>query len=289
MTVDLTVCARTDVGLVRPVNEDGFVIADLTSGCALHDPYASSRLEVGEGGVLLAVSDGLGGHAAGEVASALVLESLRRSLARIIPADPVQVDLLLEDAVQRANRAVWEASALHRGCERMGATLTAAFVHGGFAHIAEVGDSRAYLLRGHAIQLVTHDQSYVQLLIDSGVAPWEARRSPMSGAVLQAMGLLPSVTVAIERLALRRGDCLILCSDGLSGKVGDAELRAAVQWSREPDRACDAMIDLALERGGDDNVTAVVASVGGDLPPAIAGESISDTLHVVQEFRMGVR
>lgn len=289
MTVDLMVCARTDVGLVRPVNEDGFVVADLTSGCALHDPYASLRLEVGDRGVLLAVSDGLGGHAAGEVASALVLESLRRSLSRSIPANPMQVDELVEEAVQQANRAVWEASALHRGCERMGATLTAVLVHGGFAHIAEVGDSRAYLLRGHSIQLVTHDQSYVQLLIDSGVSPWEARRSPMSGAVLQAMGLLPSVTVAIERLALRRGDCLILCSDGLSGKVGDAELRAAVQWSREPDRACEAMIDLALERGGDDNITAIVASVEGDLPPAIAGESISDTLHVVQEFRMGAR
>lgn len=286
MSVELTLCARTDVGLVRPINEDAFVIADLTSGCALHEPYASSRVEVGERGVLLAVSDGLGGHAAGEVASALVLETLRRSLSRRIPTDPAQVDALVEDAVQQANRAVWEASVFHRGFERMGATLTAVFVHGGFAHIAEVGDSRAYLLRGRAIQLVTHDQSYLQLLIDSGVSPWEARRSPLSGAVLQAMGLRPSVAVALERLALRQDDCLVLCSDGLSGKVGDAELRAAVQWSRDPDRACDAMIDMALERGGDDNITAIVAGVSGDLPPSTAGESISDTLLVVQEFRI---
>ncbi|HEX8790577.1 MAG TPA: protein phosphatase 2C domain-containing protein [Polyangiaceae bacterium] len=286
--MDLTVCARTDAGLVRPVNEDAFVVADLTSGCALHDPYASTRLEVGEQGVLLAVSDGLGGHAAGEVASALVLESLHRSLARSIPPDPVQVDEVVEDAVLRANRAVWEAGALHRGRERMGATLTAVFVHDGFAHIAEVGDSRAYLVRGRAIHLVTHDQSYLQLLIDSGVSPWEARRSPLCGAVLQAMGLRPSVTVAIERLALRQGDRLILCSDGLTSKVGDAELRALVQWSRETDMACEAMIDMALQRGGDDNVTAVVASLSGDLPPPVADESISDTLQVVQDFGMDV-
>ncbi|HEX8789883.1 MAG TPA: protein phosphatase 2C domain-containing protein [Polyangiaceae bacterium] len=287
MTVDLAVCARTDAGFVRPANEDAFVIADLTSGCVISDPHASSRhLEVGQRGVLLAVSDGLGGHAAGEVASALVVESMRQSLSRSIPSEPAEVDELVAEAAQRANQLVWEAAAQRPGCQRMGATLTAVFVHGGFAHIAEVGDSRAYLLRDQAIEQITHDQSYLQLLIDRGVPPWEARRSPHSGDVLQAMGVRPHVTVALERLALRRGDCLILCSDGLSSKVVDAELRAAVQWARELDAACERMIDLALERGGDDNITAIVAGVSGDLPPVNAGERIADTLQIVQAFRV---
>lgn len=284
MTVNLTVSARTDVGLVRGSNEDAFVVADLTGGSALHEPRVASRLEVGDRGVLLAVSDGLGGHAAGEVASALVVESLRRSMSRSIPEDPRRVDALVEDAALRANRAVWQAS--HEpGRERMGATLTALFVHGPFAHIAEVGDSRAYLLRGGTIQQVTRDQSYVQLLIDSGVSPRDALRSPFSSVVLQAMGTRPDVKVALGRLALRQRDCLIVCSDGLSNKVGAEEMRWAVLRSPQLDDACAAMIDLAKQRGGDDNITVIVAGVSGDLPPQIVGETIADTFQVVKEFR----
>lgn len=284
MAVNLTVCARTDTGLVRKANEDAFVVADLTSGSALHEPQVASRLEVGDRGVLLAVSDGLGGHAAGEVASALVVESLRRSMCRSIPDDPRRVDALVEEAARRANHAVWQA-AHQAGRERMGATLTAVFLHGPHAHIAEVGDSRAYLLRGGVIQQVTRDQSYVQLLIDSGVSPGEAQRSPLSSVVLQAMGTRPEVKVALGRLALRQRDCLIVCSDGLSNKVGLEELRWAVLRSQRLDAACAAMVDLAKQRGGDDNITVIVAGVSGDLPPLVAGERISDTLHVVREFR----
>jgi serine/threonine protein phosphatase PrpC len=287
MTVDLTVCARTDPGLVRPSNEDAFIVADLTSGCAVHQPYVGFRVDIGTRGVLLAVSDGLGRHAAGEVASALVVESLRRALSCRIPEEPAQVDILLDEAVQRANSAVWHASIEPR-YEGMAATLTAVLVHGHVAHIAEVGDSRAYVLRGGAIEQVTHDQSYAQLLIDSGVAPDEARHSPLGGAVLQAIGLGPEVSVALGRLALRRHDCLILCSDGLSNKVGPAQLRAAVAWSRELDVACDMMVDLALQRGGEDNITALVASVDGDLQPPADGERISQTFEVVRDFEIDV-
>lgn len=283
MTVDLTVCARTDAGLVRSTNQDAFIVADLTSGGSVHEPYVGFRMDVGQGGVLLAVSDGLGGRAAGEVASALAVETLCRSLSCSIPDDPELVEDLLEEAVQRANRAVFRAS-VEPGYQRMGATLTAVLVHGALAHIAEVGDSRAYVLRGGAIEQVTHDQSYLQLLIDRGVAPRNARRSPLSGAVLQAIGVKPEVTVALGRLALRRHDCLILCSDGLSSKVGAAEMRAAVTWSRQLDVACDTMVDLALKRGGEENITALIASVEGDLPSLLDGERISQTFEVVQEF-----
>jgi PPM family protein phosphatase len=283
--VNLTVSARTDPGLVRPFNEDSFVVADLTSGDVLHEPYVASELKVGERGVLLAVSDGLGGHAAGEVASALVIDSLWRSLSRSIPEDPWQVDDIVEEAAQQANHAVWKA-AHQPGLERMGATLTAAFLHGRCAHIVEVGDSRAYLLRGGVIQQVTHDQSYVQLLLDKGVPPRDAHRTPLASMVLQAMGTKPDVKVALGRLALRHGDRLVLCSDGLWNKLGAAEMQAAIVWSRQLDAACNAMVDLALQRGGDDNITAIVAEMSGDLLPLRAGESIDDTLEVVREYRI---
>jgi serine/threonine protein phosphatase PrpC len=280
MPIHLTVYGQTDPGLVRPSNEDAFVIADLTGGSLLMEQRIA-QFEVGQQGVLLAVSDGMGGHAAGEIASALVVESLRRSMAQ----HPGEArDALLEKAVLQANRDVWEA-ARYPGRENMGATLTAVFIHGGVAHIAEVGDSRAYLLRNGNVLQVTRDQSYVQLLVDVGaLSPEDAKKSEVSNVILQAMGLKPDVTAAIGRLDLRDRDAFILCSDGLSNKASIEELRDLVLTSPGLDAACVRMIDLAKSRGGEDNVTVVVAGVSGDLPQPVASESLSQTLHVLQEF-----
>jgi serine/threonine protein phosphatase PrpC len=283
MVVNLTVYGQTDVGLVRPINEDAFVIADVTGGSVLQEQRIA-RFEVGERGVLMAVSDGLGGHAAGEVASALVIESMRRSMEQRKAAGDEPPDSLMKRATERANREVWEAAHLP-GRKNMAATLTAVYIRGATAHIAEVGDSRAYLLRGGVIEQVTRDQSYVQLLVDrGGLTSEEARRSPLSNVILQAMGLAPDVTVALGRLDLRLRDCFILCSDGLSNKVRPEELRAIVLGSRRLDAACVRMVGLAKKRGGEDNITVIVAGVSGDLPPLVAGESISDTLEVLQEY-----
>jgi serine/threonine protein phosphatase PrpC len=195
-----------------------------------------------------------------------------------------EVDALMEQATKRANRVVWEAAACP-GREQMGATLTAVFIHGRTAHIAEVGDSRAYLLRGGVIEQVTRDQSYVQLLVDKGtLTEEEAKKSSFGNVILQAMGLEPDVKVALGRLDLRLRDCFILCSDGLSNKVAAEELRSIVLASRRLDGACARMVDLAKERGGEDNITAIVAGVSGDLPPLVAGETIADTLAILQEF-----
>src|SRR5579863_4492800 len=163
MPLNLTVVAQTNVGLVRESNEDAFVIADLTGG-SLVEGGRIAKFEVGQRGVLLAVSDGMGGHQAGEVASALVVESLRRSMAQSPQATS---EALLERAALQANREVWRAAHMP-GREHMGATLTAVFIHDKTAYIAEVGDSRAYLVRNGQIKQVTRDQSYVQLMVDSG-------------------------------------------------------------------------------------------------------------------------
>jgi serine/threonine protein phosphatase PrpC len=279
----LTVYGETDVGLVRRWNEDAFIVADLTGGSVLPEQRIT-RFDVGRRGVLLAVSDGLGGHKAGEVASALVVESLRRSMVNHRHSDPGECDELMEEATKRANREVWTA-AHYPGRERMGATLTAVFIKGEFAHIAEVGDSRAYLLRAGMIEQVTRDQSFVQALVEGGaLTDEEAGRSSLRNVILQAMGLKPDVTVALGRLQLRQRDCLLLCSDGLSNKVSADELRAIVLHAPRLDVACLRMIGLAKKRGGEDNITVVIAGVGGDLPIPAQGEKIEDTLEVLKEF-----
>ena len=281
MRVNLTACAQTDVGLVRKSNEDAFVVADLTGGSLLGDHIA--RFEVGQRGVLLAVSDGMGGHQAGEVASALVIESLRRSMGS--QAGVGASDILLEKATVQANLEVWQA-AHHPGRENMGATLTALFVHDTSAYIAEVGDSRAYVLRGGQIAQVTRDQSFVQSLVDSGaMTPSQAKGSRFSNLVLQAMGLGPEVSVALGRVDLRQRDCLVLCSDGLSNELSADEMRQTILTSAGLDAACANLINEAKRRGGDDNITAIVAGVDGDLPPATFGESIAETFHVIRAFQ----
>lgn len=280
--MNLTVCAQTDIGLVRSSNEDAFVVADLTGGSLL-EQQRSARFEVGRRGVLLAVSDGMGGHQAGEVASALVVESLRRAMASHQGGEPS--DALLEKATVQASREVWQA-AHYPGRENMGATLTAMFIHGKTAYIAEVGDSRAYLLRGGQIAQVTRDQSYVQFLIDSGaMSAGQAKNSGFGNVILQAMGSKADVSVALGKLDLRQRDCLLLCSDGLSNRLSPDEIRQVVLTSSRLDIACARLIEAAKQRGGEDNITAIVAGVSGDVPRAISGESIAETFFVIQEFQ----
>jgi serine/threonine protein phosphatase PrpC len=216
------------------------------------------------------------------VASALVVQSLQRSMTEL--AGRLPDDALLERAVLSANRTVWEAAHVP-GREKMGATLTALYVHGPMVHIAEVGDSRAFVVRNGVIQQVTKDQSYVQLLIDAGaVRPEEAEHAPMRGVILQAMGQEKSVRVALGRIELRRKDCFLLCSDGLSNKVTEDEMRETLCKARTLEEACAQLVAMANERGGEDNITVIAGGVSGDLPELAGGESIADTWQVLKEF-----
>jgi serine/threonine protein phosphatase PrpC len=276
----LSVAGHTDVGKVREKNEDAFVVADLTGGTLL-DGATHARFDVGERGVLLAVSDGMGGAAAGEVASAIVVETLTLALANA-PADTPR-DALMNDAVQKAHRAVWDEA--KRESKKMGATLTAIFVRAGEAYIAEVGDSRAYLLRNGKLCQLTHDQSMVQMLVDTGVIePEQAETSPIRNVILQAMGNQKNVKVALARLELRDRDCIVLCSDGLTGMVSDSEIKEVILASGRPELAAKQLVDLANERGGKDNITVVLAGVGGALTPPSPDETIKDTLEVLTSF-----
>jgi serine/threonine protein phosphatase PrpC len=285
MSVHLSVAARTDVGSGRAHNEDAFVIADLCGG-HLHHGCPAAQFDLREpGGALLAVSDGMGGHLAGEVASAIVVVSLARSLAATAHAPSEES---LKAAVQQAHRAVQDA-ARHPGCEGMGATLTAMLVHGpsesATATIAEVGDSRAYLLRGGQLTRLTKDQNFEQLLVDLGaIDQSQAGQSPLQNLLLQAMGHEQPIKAELGKLALRSHDCVVLCSDGLTQQVHDEQIRSALIASPSPDVACERLIALSNELGGGDDVTVVVAEMTGDLRPCRPTEKLADTFEVVEPF-----
>jgi serine/threonine protein phosphatase PrpC len=283
--ITVSACGLTDMGKVRTNNEDAFLIANLAdAGAGAPVPKQLATFEAGEHAVLLAVSDGMGGADAGEVASALVVESLRQAMTEA--GGKGDWDAATKQAVERANREVWSA-AKAPGRRGMGATVTAVCLQGDHAHIAEVGDSRAYLLRNARIRQVTRDQSFVQYLVDAGaLKPEEAASYPMKNVVLQAMGQSADVQVALGRLELRRGDKLLLCSDGLSGKLKADEMLAKVQQAPSLEAACKALIDLANERGGDDNITVVLARVDGDgLRVPHDQETLTQTFQVLAEYK----
>jgi serine/threonine protein phosphatase PrpC len=281
----VSVAAVTHPGLLREKNEDAFVVADLTSGLLLAE-NGHGRFDVGERGVLLAVSDGMGGAWAGDVASALVVDTLTREIADAYPVTPR--DAVGAAAVHAAHDAVRKRG--ERDHATMGATLTAVFVRGGRAYIAEVGDSRAYLVRGEGIAQLTHDQSLAQLLVDSGVLDaTTASRSPLRNVILQAMGHQPDLEVALGRLELRDRDCLVLCSDGLTTHVTDEKIRTVVLSARRPEIAAHRLVALANERGGTDNITVVVAGVGGALAPPSPDERPEDAVEVIEAYEPQIR
>jgi len=277
MPTSLNVAGRTDVGRTRPHNEDAFVIIDLADpGRAWTGP-----VDVAGHRVVLAVSDGMGGHEAGEVASAIVIDTLVKSLGAHVTDPP---DHALELAVREANQAV-RAAAVAQDKVGMGATLTAILIDSDNAWIAEVGDSRAYLLRNGQLRQLTRDQSFVQMLVDAGaITAEEAKTSPRKNVILQAIGTQPTLTAAIARLLLRRGDRLLVCCDGLSNELADAEL-ATILAEVDPVAAAEHAIAAANAHGGHDNITAIIAHVDGDGIPAVAqGEHITATYRVVQDF-----
>jgi serine/threonine protein phosphatase PrpC len=280
--VHVSVAGKSDVGRVRGNNEDAFLVADLTLGTRFMEGGATRRIDVGPKGVLLVVSDGMGGEQAGEVASSLVVDAFTRTLEAAPTFGPPVAQL--KHAVAKAHLDVAAASR-RRGREGMGATLTAVHVFGRTAYVAEIGDSRAYLLRAGHIRQLTHDQNVAQILADAGALDGEAvKSSPMRHVLAQAMGQGGGVQVALSKLVLRDRDCLLLCSDGLTGALSDAEVRDEILGSRNLDEACDRLVAKANQRGGADNITVVVAGVSGDLPLASADERVSTTHEILESF-----
>jgi serine/threonine protein phosphatase PrpC len=266
---------------VRDLNEDGFVIVDLRKSPPVHSMLLPIEIEVGDFGVLLAVSDGMGGARAGEVASALTLHALRTELPAGVGGTP---EAALIASVESANQRVYQAAAVGTEHHGMGATLTAILVHGSRAYVAEIGDSRAYVLRGNRLVQLTRDQSYVQVLLDQGALTQEqAEKFEHKNVILQAIGVRSSVVVALSRFTLCQGDRLLLCSDGLSNEVTDEQIRQVLATHASVDAGCGRLIELANLQGGADNITVVLADVQGSALPELANEE-HVSLESVQTF-----
>jgi serine/threonine protein phosphatase PrpC len=258
--VRLSAFGKTDTGLVREVNEDAFGMADLTTGQRWPGGQQASAWSAAGSGVLLEVSDGMGGAKAGEVASALSIEGVLTGMLEAAKAGHVS-DKVLRSVIERVSKKIYEAGKRpdRRG---MGATLTAILVKGRTAYVAQIGDSRAYLLRDGKLGQITHDQSYVQMLVDAGVmTPEEAERSPRKNIIMQVMGQ-ESVKVALGRIELRAGDRLLLCSDGLTNVLDDSSICAVACGAKDLVTAVNELVAKTLEGGAPDNVTAILAEIG---------------------------
>ena len=254
----LTAFGLTDRGRRRSKNEDDLGVVDLSTGKTV-DPAVLEDVSIGELGVLLAVCDGVGGRRAGEVASALALSRLAEEMEEQAKSCPRRA--VFGAAVERVNRTVWEKAHEDPRFEGMATTLTAAVVCRNRAILAHVGDSRAYVFRGGSIRQVTRDQSFVQSLVAAGaLSEEEAKNSPYRNVILQAIGRKKKVEVALDAVDLEPGDALLLCTDGLSEKVEAPELGRALQ-SPDLEAVVRGLIDLANERGGEDNITALAARI----------------------------
>jgi protein phosphatase len=265
--VRVTVFGKTDLGLTRDHNEDTFLVADLSTGNASLHPDVRDH-EVGPRGSLFMVADGMGGAAAGELASAMAADIIYRHLSTAWIQDAEmsasRFAFRMKEAVELANQQIYFYAREHPDVRGMGTTVTAAGVFGNELYLTQIGDSRGYLIRNGAAVQLTRDQSLTQRLVDAGeLTEEEAEQSERRNIILQALGPDPRVKVDLSRQTLSRGDTLIICSDGLSGVVKREELPSMVAEYPDLPSLCSALIDLANERGGPDNVTVVAVRFDG--------------------------
>ena len=240
----------TDCGCVRQVNEDC---------CQVVMPSDPGVLR--QKGVLVIVADGMGGYLAGEVASRIAVETVARAY---YASDDDPASALIA-AFHQANGAIYRFSVTLEELNGMGTTCTALAIQRGVAHSAHVGDSRLYLIRSNSIYQLTEDHSVVKELSKQGaLSPEAARNHADRHLILRALGSSSTVEVATwnQPLPVRSGDSFVLCSDGLHNSVTDEEIRAAAE-SHEACAACEALVAIARERGGHDNITVAIARVEG--------------------------
>ena len=251
----ITVGVLTDVGQVRDHNED-----------ALGYYQPREREVLAQKGRLYLVADGMGGHVAGEVASECVVKTV---MASYYETQAPIVRQALSEAIQRANAALNEATSEEESRSKMATTLVGAVVLGRQLHVASIGDSRAYLLRGDAIRRLTEDHSFVTELVKLGrISEEEAVNHPQRNIVTRALGTKPTVEADFYEEAIQPGDTVILCSDGLRGEVSEEEMVQMVTQPLLPQEMASKLVALANQRGGPDNITVIILQIGEPSPLA---------------------
>ena len=243
----------TDVGQVRTVDEDSILAADLSFGVNSE----SSKF------LLLAVADGMGGHAKGEEASKIALNAIARA---VIPdlLNNTPFTKILEKGIQNANQDILDHTAKNPEASGMGTTSVCAVVKDNQIHLANVGDSRAYRVSDDEICRVTKDHSYVQALIDEGeITEEQAREHPRKNEITRAVGIMPSIEVDTMKLTLDSDESLLLCCDGVIAHLSDDDIHKIIRDSPDPQTACQEIVDMANERGGSDNISLIILSSEG--------------------------
>lgn len=282
----VSVCGRTHTGRVRKENQDSLLVADLArsgsdanGGRATGTSVGPMRLSLTDEGVILLVADGMGGRAGGAKASALAVTAVGDAMTDGATTNGEQPNAFarrLRRALEVANEEIHEESRRDDKLRGMGTTATLAGIHAGVVYLAQVGDSRAYLVRRNEIARITRDQSLIQDLIDSGVLSEQDAKGVRDNRILQALGTSPSVTPELTYHDLRRDDVLLLCSDGLSRVVEDDEILEVVEGAKDCLAVCDQLIALANARGGPDNITVLIARMGGEgLGQAQGGDGVA--------------
>ena len=282
--IRVDVCGRSDVGRTREHNEDSFLLGDVSGGAHLPE---HAVVTVGAGGrrLLFMVADGMGGAAAGEIASDLAVGTVFERVtarwadgasAQSAALDATAFALTLREAAEEANRRIHLHATEHPEYRGMGTTATIAGVFDDTLYIAQVGDSRAYLIRGDRALQITKDQSLLQRLVEAGeMTEEEAERSERRNIILQALGPEATVVIDLTHQQLRRDDLLILCSDGLSSLVRGEEIARVASTSQDVCEICERLIDAANACGGPDNITVIAARFTGEgLAPAADGDEV---------------
>lgn len=264
--IHFTFYGKTDVGLIRDHNEDNFMVADLSvaSGPLPGEQVLSGS--VSDRGIAMAICDGMGGAAAGEVASQMAVDTLFQTLRGEGAAkDRDSFARRLVDSIEGAGARIFQAAKKDRTRRGMGTTATVAGLVDKVFFVGQVGDSRCYILRDGRLTLITKDQSLVNQLIEAGqLTEDEAQVFEHSNIILQALGTTEQVVVDLTFVELRRGDRLLLCSDGLSGLVHDAAIETEMARIRSLPKLVDSLVDLANAAGGHDNITCIVVDFDGE-------------------------
>lgn len=242
--MQLSVAAGTDVGRIRAGNEDSL--------------YADADQERG----LFIVADGMGGHAAGEVASEMAVQIVSRDLSTVRDLTHDAAGTKMADALKSANRAIYERTIQEADKQGMGTTASCLMMGQGRYIIGHIGDSRVYLLRDGVFRQITKDHSYVQEQVDAGfLTPEQARYHPYSNVITRCVGANAAVEADVLTGDIQNGDLYLVASDGLTGMVEDPQLKKIMETRQTPGRMVDSMITEANRRGGLDNITAIVVQV----------------------------
>ena len=277
--------ATSHIGRVRKGNEDNYLILHITDSknwTGSQDPgdfiIETQKFEIDSNGVVLAVSDGMGGALAGEVASQMAVETVSQTFLDEDPEKTISPENYndsligkLYNATIYANHLIHQQGRSDPQYNGMGATFTAISITNESVDLVQVGDSRAYLIRNNRIEQLTKDQSLVQQLIDAGqIQPEEAETHTLKNVILQALGAQNEIYPVASRLMPRRDDILLLCSDGLSNKISSSDMQNIVlQHLDKLEMAAAQMVKLANENGGEDNITLILVKLkGDDLPEA---------------------